>query len=65
MQPLARVPGFPATRRRPRTDNLKMLVDPDLVWFVGAVVVLGAPMLVVAVVGTRLKERSGRYHKQR
>jgi len=42
-----------------------MLVDPDLVWFVGAVVLLGAPMLVVAVMGTWLKERSGRSDKQR
>ena len=42
-----------------------MLIDPDLVWFVGAVVLLGAPMLVVAVMGIRLKERSGRFAKRR
>jgi hypothetical protein len=41
-----------------------MLIDPDLVWFVGAIALLGAPMLVVAVMGTRLKERSGRSDKQ-
>lgn len=41
-----------------------VLVDPDLVWFIGAVVLLGAPMLVVAMVGLRLKERSSRSGKQ-
>ena len=35
-----------------------MLVDLDLIWFIGIVALAAAVMMVVALVGKRLKERS-------
>ena len=37
-----------------------MLVDLDLIWFLGIVALAAAAMMVVALVGKRLKERSDR-----
>jgi hypothetical protein len=41
-----------------------MLVDPDLVWFIGAVVSVAALMMVVSMIGKRLKERPDPSDKQ-
>lgn len=42
----------------------RMLVDPDLVWFIGAVVSVAALMMVVSMIAKRLKERPAPSDKQ-